>query len=316
MSYRMAARAAGVDLSSLRPLFANDDGLLPDINFDFNGARVAGLAYSLMQQRATGLSVAGACYWSKERRTICPIEFGDNPAEQILSGDCDAFHVVFTGLRSAQGTPIPDLGVFILDSDYLSLDYGMGWQWSEAAIAGLLDLMQEIASLSDNTIVSHEHNLRDLHGEILLSAFNKWRMARRRTAMKETSMDRPSVLVVEDEHLIGIFIQDALEAAGFNVALTATASEARQRLYPNMTDFRAAVIDIGLPDEPGDVLIREIKALQMDFPIVIATGRPESEVAAPYYRDPRVLAIAKPYDAPVLVSALATIDVHPREQPR
>lgn len=173
----MAARAAGVDLNALRPLFADDDGLLPDINFDFNGANVVALAYSLMQQRATGLSAAGACYWSKQRRTICPIEFGDNPAEHILNGDCDAFHVVFTGLRSAQGTPIPDLGVFVLDSDYLALDYGMGWQWSETAIAGLLDLMQEIASLSANTVVSHERNLRDPHGEILLSAFNKWRLA-------------------------------------------------------------------------------------------------------------------------------------------
>lgn len=176
------AQLASVDFSALRSLFAHDDGLLPDINFHFRGARVVADAYARMKRRATALSAAGACYWSKQRQAICPIEFGDNPAEHILSGDCDAFHVVFTGLRSAEGIPIPDLGVFILDGDYLSLDYRMGAQWSDAAIAGLLDLMEEIASLSANTIVSHERNLRDPHGEILLSAFNKWRMARREEA--------------------------------------------------------------------------------------------------------------------------------------
>lgn len=309
----MAPLEVDVDLSALRPLFAYDDGLLPDINFNFSGARVIADAYAQIQRRATGLSAAGACYWSKQRQTICPIEFGDNPAEHILSGECDAFHVVFTGLRSTEGIPIPDLGVFVLDADYLSLDYRMGAHWNEAAIAGLLDLMEEIASLSAHTLVSHERNLRDPHGEVLLSAFNQWRMAQRRTRMKPVAAQRPNVLVVEDEQLIGLFIQDALETAGFNVALTATASEARQKLYPDMAAFQAAVIDVGLPDEPGDVLAREIRALQSNFPIVIATGRPESEFAGLLIRDPKVLAIAKPYDAPVLVSALATVDVHPCE---
>jgi CheY-like chemotaxis protein len=303
-----------VDLHALRPLFAYDDGLLPDINFNFSGARVIADAYARIQRRARALSPAGACYWSKQRQTICPIEFGDNPAEHLLTGECDAFHVVFTGLRSAEGIAIPDLGVFVLDADYLSLDYRMGSQWSAAAIGGLLDLMEEIAALSPHTIVSHERNLRDPHGEILMSAFNQWRMARRRTRVKPGSEERPNVLVVEDEQLIGLFIQDALETAGFNVALTATAGEARQKLYPDMTAFQAAVIDVGLPDEPGDVLAREIRALQSNFPIVIASGRPESEFAALLTRDPKVLAITKPYDAPVLVSALATVDVHPREE--
>jgi CheY-like chemotaxis protein len=309
----MAQLEVDVDLAALRPLFAYDDGLLPDINFNFSGARVIADAYARIQRRARGISPAGACYWSKQRQTICPIEFGDNPAAHILTGESDAFHVVFTGLRSAEGVPIPDLGVFVLDADYLSLDYRMGSQWSEAAIGGLLDLMAEVAALSPHTIVSHERNLRDPHGEVLMSAFNQWRMARRRTRMKPGSAERPNVLVVEDEQLIGLFIQDALETAGFNVALTATAGEAREKLYPDMTAFQAAVIDVGLPDEPGDVLAREIRAMQSNFPIVIATGRPESEFAALLTRDPKVLAIAKPYDAPVLVSALATVDVHPCE---
>lgn len=303
-----------VDLNALRPLFAYDDGLLPDINFNFSGARVVADAYERIKRRATALSAGGACYWSKQRQTVCPIEFADNPAAHVLSGDCDAFHVVFTGLRSAEGIPIPDLGVFVLDGDYLSLDYRMGSHWTVEAIAGLLDLMAEMASLSAHTIVSHERNLRDPHGEILLSAFNQWRRERRKTPVKAGAADRPNVLVVEDEHLIGLFIQDALETAGFNVALTATAGEARQKLYPDMAAFQAAVIDVGLPDESGDVLAREIRARQSDFPIVIATGRQHSEIADLLTCDPKVLAIAKPYDGPVLVSALATVDVHPSEQ--
>jgi DNA-binding response OmpR family regulator len=126
---------------------------------------------------------------------------------------------------------------------------------------------------------------------------------------------RPTILVVEDEHLIGLFIQDALQAVGFDVELTASAGEARARFQRNLAGFHAAVIDVGLPDEPGDALAAEIRGLRSDFPIVIATGLREREVAAHFAHDPKVLAIGKPYDAPVLVSALATIDVHPRLQP-
>lgn len=167
-----------VDVQELRTLFATEDGLVPDINFNFSGARVVAIAYGHMQRHATALDTADACYWSKERETSCPIEFGDNPAEFLIRGDCGAFRVVFTGLRSSSGSSIPDLGVFVLDSDHLSLDYRVGPEWSDEAIAGLLDLMEEIASLSANTIVSHEGNVMDPHGEILLSAFNKWRTTR------------------------------------------------------------------------------------------------------------------------------------------
>jgi hypothetical protein len=171
LSSQMTGR---VDLGELRALFGVDDGLLPDINFNFNGAGVVAAAYDRIQRHAKGLG-AGACYWSNTRRTIRPIEFGDNPAEQLIKGEAEAFRVVFHGMRSAKGQPIPDLGIFVLAPDCLALDYRPGYEWSGAAIAAMLDLMTEIASLAPNTIVTHDGNLMDPEGEILLSVFNQWR---------------------------------------------------------------------------------------------------------------------------------------------
>src|SRR5688500_16066653 len=119
-----------VDLTELRALFIADDGLLPDINFNFCGARVVAQAYAKIRDRAAGL-LPGAYYRSRTRGTFCPISFGENPAEYLLSGDAAAFHVVFTGMRSATEIEMPDLGVFVLARDLLTLDYRMGPHWSE-----------------------------------------------------------------------------------------------------------------------------------------------------------------------------------------
>lgn len=129
--------------------------------------------------------------------------------------------------------------------------------------------------------------------------------------MQETTAGLTNILVVEDEHLIGLFIQDALGEAGFHVELTATANEARQRFRISAADFGATIIDVGLPDDPGDELAEEIRRIRPDLPIIIATGLRENVFAERFAGDPKVRAIGKPYDGPMLLLTLATLDVHP-----
>ena len=110
----------------------------------------------------------------------CPISFGENPAELVLSGVAEPFHVVFGGLVSKTGHKIPDLGFFVLGEDFVALDYRMGPEWSLAAIEGLLSLMEEIASLAPGTSVAHESNIFDPNGKVLIQAFSEWRAASNR----------------------------------------------------------------------------------------------------------------------------------------
>ena len=117
-----------------------------------------------------------------------------------------------------------------------------------------------------------------------------------------------AILLVEDEFLVRLFAIDALEDAGFRVLQAETAAQALQALQ-GAADVRAAVIDMGLPDRPGDQLAAEVRALHADLPIVIASGRSGRELRERFANQPRVAVLVKPYTADLLIEALATVGV-------
>jgi CheY-like chemotaxis protein len=125
-----------------------------------------------------------------------------------------------------------------------------------------------------------------------------------------SSNDAPiaAILVVEDELLVRMFAVDALEDAGFRVLQAGTAAEALQALQGS-PDVRAALVDIGLPDRPGQELAAEIRALRADLPIVIASGRSGRELRELFAGDQRVTVLVKPYTAPLLLDALAAVGI-------
>jgi CheY-like chemotaxis protein len=120
----------------------------------------------------------------------------------------------------------------------------------------------------------------------------------------------PTILVVEDEILVRMFAVDALEDAGFRVLEAGTAAEALKALN-GATDVRAALIDLGLPDRPGDQLAAEIRALRADLPIVIASGRSGRELREQFAASPRIAILVKPYTGPLLLETLADVGVAP-----
>lgn len=159
---------------TVRQILCVDDGSLPDINVDFGDQLMVGDAYALIQGRATHLVSECAYYWSRSKSEECAISFGENPALALLAGEAEPFHVVFGGLRSALGASIPDLGVFVLDNNFIALDYRMGPHWDEPAILGLFEIMRDLKALANFAALSHTGNLSETNEEILLSAFHAW----------------------------------------------------------------------------------------------------------------------------------------------
>lgn len=80
-----------------------------------------------------------------------------------------------------------------------------------------------------------------------------------------------SALVVEDEPITLTFLSDTLQDMGFNVAQANNATEAIHAAsdYPNLS---VAFVDLGLPDISGLELISELRRMQPQLPIVIASG--------------------------------------------
>jgi PAS domain S-box-containing protein len=120
------------------------------------------------------------------------------------------------------------------------------------------------------------------------------------------------ILLVEDEPLIQMVVVDLLEAAGYNVDAVGSASEAMNRLAQMKDDIGAAVVDIGLPDRNGDVLVDDIRAMHPALPIVIASGHAETTLRSRFSDDSRMAFLIKPYRAEQLRAALAALNVPAR----
>ena len=129
-----------------------------------------------------------------------------------------------------------------------------------------------------------------------------------RSLLQNSSAAAATVLVVEDEIVVSFFIRTLFEERGLRVATAATAAEALQLIEALGQDLCAAIIDVGLPDTPGDQLVAPIRATFPDLPIVIATGFSETEVGRRFQDDVRVRIIGKPFDAPLLWSVLGDLD--------
>jgi CheY-like chemotaxis protein len=111
-------------------------------------------------------------------------------------------------------------------------------------------------------------------------------------------VDRPVVLVVEDEPLIRLFALEMIEDAGFEVLEAANASAALMTLEERC-DIRVVFTDVDMPGSmDGIMLAIRIRSRWPDVQIIITSGRPWPEEAVvpadiPFfskpYRQDRVL---------------------------
>jgi DNA-binding NtrC family response regulator len=119
---------------------------------------------------------------------------------------------------------------------------------------------------------------------------------------------RPTLLVVEDEEVIGLSLRASLDEAGYEVQLFSDATEVLASI--DRITFVAAIIDVGLPGMRGDDLARHCRARLPALPIILATGYDESRYAGSVAADPLLAVLEKPFDTPRLLIRLESLGVH------
>jgi DNA-binding response OmpR family regulator len=83
-----------------------------------------------------------------------------------------------------------------------------------------------------------------------------------------------TVLVVEDERKLRDFIRSYLERAGLTVLSTGSGAEAITMAANSAPDL--VVLDLGLPDVPGETVARELRAMSA-IPILMLTAKAAEE---------------------------------------
>src|SRR6266481_6954298 len=79
------------------------------------------------------------------------------------------------------------------------------------------------------------------------------------------------LLIVEDNEQLAALLNEAFATTGFDVDILGTAAEARAAL--TTTRYAALVLDLGLPDEDGLSVLRELRQRKDPLPVLVLTAR-------------------------------------------
>ena len=112
------------------------------------------------------------------------------------------------------------------------------------------------------------------------------------------------ILVVEDEILLRMLIVETLADHGYLTVEAANCSEALQKLQSFGDGLSGAIIDLGLPDKPGDELVREIRTSKPGLPILLATGYGADVIRERLPQDAHLQILGKPFDPEEIAAAL------------
>ena len=119
-------------------------------------------------------------------------------------------------------------------------------------------------------------------------------------------MPEPVVLLIEDEPLVLLVAQDALEAGGYVVAPVIGGPEALAVLEERHGELAGLVTDVRLPGgTDGWEFARRARELRSDLPIVYTTGDSAADWAAKGV--PNSVVVQKPYAPAQLLTAISTL---------
>ena len=151
--------------------------------------------------------------------------------------------------------------------------------------------------------------------ELLSKPFTLAALASRvRELLDRRGQNTPSdrILVVDDEVLIRMLVVDALGRGGLEAEEAGSFEEAIAKIRNIGNTLAAAIVDLGLPDKPGDGLVAGIRALQPSLPIIVATGYASENVRQRFAQDPFLQIVAKPFDTEALLATLTKFGVRSR----
>ena len=116
-------------------------------------------------------------------------------------------------------------------------------------------------------------------------------------------------LLVEDEPLVAMLVVDLLGELGFEVIEAPTAKKALEAARADAAGLALAIIDLGLPDAPGETVVADLKALRADLPVIVASGSGSGQNPATFERFEKIAILPKPYEFKGLAEAIKSLGV-------
>jgi DNA-binding NtrC family response regulator len=122
---------------------------------------------------------------------------------------------------------------------------------------------------------------------------------------RDNSMQKPKILIAEDEKNQRDLLEGFLKKEGFSVDPVANGREALQKLQTDFSDI--ALIDYKMPELDGLQTLREIRRLYPDLPVVMMTAYGTVETAVASMKEGALDYLTKPIDLDELLLILQKV---------
>ena len=107
----------------------------------------------------------------------------------------------------------------------------------------------------------------------------RWRIKKSsldREVLHQDKQGQPTVLAVDDDPGLQDLFRKFLKRIGFSRVVVGTATEAIKSLRKQKFDLM--LLDLKLPDAPGDQVFKTANQIDPDLNIIVITGYPDSEI--------------------------------------
>ena len=125
--------------------------------------------------------------------------------------------------------------------------------------------------------------------------------------MSETTADRPTVLVVDDEEDLRDIMRRMLERRGFDTLVAGDAVQAIETCRDHDGDIDVLVTDLGLPGASGGDLSRAARELRPEMGVVYISGLPKDIAVTKGLIGDDALLVKKPFTSDLLIEALRRV---------
>lgn len=127
---------------------------------------------------------------------------------------------------------------------------------------------------------------------------------------ESASRARQHLLLVDDEVTVREISAQLLVAIGYETTTAANGEEALRAFRSSPASFDAALIDLTMPDISGGEVMKVIREIRPDLPVILMSGYNEKD-AAELLASPRSAFLAKPFTLEVLRAKIASL-LNPR----
>ncbi len=125
-------------------------------------------------------------------------------------------------------------------------------------------------------------------------------------AVAEPTRGTGHVLVIDDDGVTRDTVVRILARAGYDPLAAGSGAEGIEVFRSRSSEIRAVLLDMTMPDLCGDVVLRKLREIERETPVLILSGHAEKEVMRSFQGGELAGFIAKPFRREVLLRMLAT----------